>query len=402
MIGSDYDSFTEFMNACKYHPQKLNAGHVLGKIYPIEQLKQLITHCSIEKEVAGKIDPAQAGKGINNRYSHAAAIADILDSKKIGQALSCLDHDFHFPVVSYFVLPKTPEYKSLNDLKEVLKSKYSLDSKKYKRIFNGIDAPKGPSIHVESISIDRTKNSVSILLSCNRVLLCPDGQSGNYHDYFLARVPIKVTFLLTNRLLEISMPIFAEVPGSTLVEAPRIPERFQFILRSFEKLFSTIVSDEFIPVNFKNLTLYLETKLGASDMGWKIAPQAEAAFDLTQGVLPLKKILDGFCKSLKAEYEHRNREYPFPETNLYNIFRALKENSYTYSLVLEAPFGKRNSVVRISTYYGNPNNGYTPVIVLEKNNEYISNRLRDCVYQSQNVKLQNPYDIDHIMSKSGQ
>ncbi|GEM_PF-2565839 len=400
MIGSDYESFKEFMNACKYSLQKLEASHVLGKIYLINQLKQLITYCQIDNKITGKIDGDGANRGINNRYAHADAIADILDTKKIGQALSHLDHDFYFPCVSYFLLPKTGPYKSFITFQKILKTEYNMGSKQIKIFFNGIVAPQGSSLRVESIRINQGSRSVSMLLSCNRVLLRPDGQPGNYGDYFLARLPVKANFLFTTRLLEISMPIFAEVQGAALVEASRTPERFQYIIKSFEKYISTKFSGDFLPLDFKKLMLYLEIKLGAEDMGWKIAPQTEAAFDLTQGVLPLKKIFDAFSQSLKEEYDRRKKEYPLSQTNLYNIFRALKENSHTYSLVLQAPLGKKSGKVRVSTYYGNQNSSYAPVILLARNDVYINSRLRDCVEQSQQEIVQNPYDIDYIMSKS--
>lgn len=120
MVGSDYESYKEFVDACKYSPKELNAGHVLSKIYLMDQLKQLTAYCEIDEDVTERMDEAESLTGINNRYARAAAIADILDSKEIGKALSYMDHDFHFPVLSYFLLPKTAAYKSCNRSEGVL------------------------------------------------------------------------------------------------------------------------------------------------------------------------------------------------------------------------------------------------------------------------------------------
>lgn len=401
MIGSDYDSFKEFKKACFNPVGPLNSAYVLGKVYPIDQLKRLISYYNIEDKVTAKLEKENAGatRGINKRYAHAEAIADILKPKQIGEALSLLDHEFCFPVASYFQLPSSEPYKSLNSFLRIIKREFRMTSEDYSK-FNGIQNPQGSSICLESIQVDRIGSSVSFLFSCNRVLLCPDGQQNNFEDYFLARIPVRATFLFALGLLEISMPFFSEVHGAALVEATNVPARFQFIIRSFEKYFSGVIDDNLIPIKFNLFTLFMETKLGAADMGWKIAPQEEAAFDLTQGVVPLRQILDVFSQSLQAEYKSRKKAYPFEEMSLYNIFRALKENSYTYSLVLEAALGKKKGAVRIATLYGRPDNTYTPVVLLDRNDKYIANQLRDFVQRSQIERIENPYDIDYIMSKS--
>jgi hypothetical protein len=147
------------------------------------------------------------------------------------------------------------------------------------------------------------------------------------------------------------------------------------------------------------LTLFLETKLGAVDMGWKIEPEEEAAFDFTQNVVPLKDILDAFSEGLRAECERRECTYPLAKTNLYNLFRALKEQSYTYSLVLNAPLGRRKGDVKVATLYGPPNTTYPPILMLDKTNLDISNNLIEAVELSQTEEIENPYDLDKIFQE---
>jgi hypothetical protein len=87
--------------------------------------------------------------------------------------------------------------------------------------------------------------------------------------------------------------------------------------------------------------------------------------------------------------------------NLYNIFRALKEQSYTYSLVLQLPVGTRKGKIFLSTLYGPPNSGYTPLLWLKKTNSNIAKHIRDTVSQSHIENFENPYDLSILFAKQG-
>ncbi len=51
MIGKDYESYDGFMAACRSRREPLDPSRVLGKIYPIEQLRELAAYLDISEEV---------------------------------------------------------------------------------------------------------------------------------------------------------------------------------------------------------------------------------------------------------------------------------------------------------------------------------------------------------------
>jgi hypothetical protein len=95
----------------------------------------------------------------------------------------------------------------------------------------------------------------------------------------------------------------------------------------------------------------------------------------------------------------RSREisHPITEIDLYKVFRALKEQSYTYSLVLRVPLGSRGGFVDLTTIYGNQNTGFVPIILLSRNNKNICVKLYKAINQSQLVTLANPYNLDALL-----
>ncbi len=400
MIGADYASYDDFMAACGSRRESLDPSRVLGKIYPIEQLRELAEHLGISADQINEIvEEGEGGdkRGVTRRYDCARAIAQLRTAEQIEEALSYLDHTFYFPVLSYLRLSGEVPHNSPKDLLNSLKDHYTLNNDSFQKVFNGLTNPAGAACKLESIRI-HGEDSASLLFSCTRVLLAPEGQIGNYNEFFLARVPVLAYFFFSRRLLEISMPTFSEA-ASDQSGATRIPERYQIIIQSMQPIIGRIAPGQLGGISFKKLTLFLETQLGAIDMGWKIEPEQEAAFDFTQNVVPLKKILDTFSQSLQTECERRECPYPLANTNLYNLFRALKEQSYTYSLLLQAPLRNRNGNVKASTLYGPPNTGYPPVLLLDKNNNAISNNLIKAVEQSQTEEIENPYDLDKIFQE---
>lgn len=399
MIGEDYASYDDFIDACRSRRESLDPSGVLGKTYPIEQLRDLAGHLGISSEEINEIIKAgesEDKRGVTRRYDYAGAIAQLSTPKEIGEAISYLDHTFCFPVLSYLRLSQEVPHNSPGDLLDSLKNHYTLTNDGFQMVFNGLTDPAGAACKLESIRI-HGEDTASLLFSCTRVLLAPEGQMGNYNTFFLARVPVLAYFFFSRRLLEISMPTFSEA-ASVHSNSTRIPERYQIIAQGIQPIISKIAPGELGGIGFKKLTLFLENQLGAVDMGWKIEPEQEAAFDFTQNVVPLRKILDAFSQSLRAECQQRGCHFPL-RTDLYNLFRALKEQSYTYSLVLQVPLGDRKGIVKASTLYGPPNTGYPPILLLDRNRLDVCNNLIDAVDRSQTEEIENPYDLDKILQE---
>jgi hypothetical protein len=400
MIGEDYQDLDDFVDACKGRGSPLSSASVLGKIYSLGQLKAIAKYCNIEFDQIAATIVSQGGessKGFKRRYTYAEAIAALRDVQALGKALSYVDHGLYFPVVTYFSLSDKGSHGSIDAFSHRLCESSKADVSGLTAFYDGLSNPPGPSVTLESVLINSDSNSASLLFSCTRVLLVPEGRQGRFEDYFLARVPVLARFLFSSRLLEISMPEFWEVSIAGYTSHTAWPERYQIIIETVMASLVMLTSQSPIMIDFKKLTLFLETVLGAKDMGWKIEPEAEAAFDLTQSVVPLRKILKTFSDSLEAECKRRGITSPLAGADLYNLFRALKEQSYTYSLVLEGGFGRRGGSVRTSAIYGHRQ--HCAFLWLARNDEHISRILQDAVCRSQTEEMTNPYDIASLITE---
>lgn len=402
MVGRDYLSIDDFIKACRERSDSLYPAGVLGKIYTIEQLKSLANYCGFDQTQvleaatrAQETDDGGPARGISRRYCFAEGISELRALEQIGSALARQDHEYYFHVVTYLRLPETMQ-ASMDQTVDDLRTAYDMGNLSFKALSNGFAKPPGPSCELESILIRSDEKIISLLFSCSRVLLLPDGRPGNFEDYFLARVPLLVRFMFAHGLLEISMPTFSDVLGLGAGWSNTTPERYQAIVMALLARLKTIIPGDFIAVQFKKVTLFLETELKAIDMGWRIEPQPEATFDFTQGALPLKRILEALSGSLNTECQKRGLPLPLDGKNLYNVFRALKEQSYTYSLLLQGPLARSGGNVKTSTLYGRRNTGYLPIVLLEKNDRFISGKLYEVVRRSQVEKIENPYDLDLI------
>ncbi len=393
MLGADYDSLDEFKDACLHDRKPLSSTELLGKIYSADQLRYFAENWDID---ITNNDEETKHYGVKNRYDIAEKISSNLTSEDIGKNLSYLDHDLNFPILAYVKFPSSEHYSSIGDfVKWLINKRYDLNNN-YLNLFNGINQPSGRNCELESININRDDNIVSLLFNCTRVLVKPEGNQANFEDYFLARIPVIVRVLFEHSLIEISMPTFSE-PWA-LFSNSNIPTRYQFIVDSALTEYLNIVPFSFNSLNFKNFTLFLEKEFNAIDMGWKIEPQHEAAFDLTQGVISLRDILNNFSTSFKEECKSRGKDHPLSKIDLYQIFRALKEQSYTYSLVLQTPIGDRGGHFKVSVLNGLPNTHYLPIIIIPKNRKSVINCIRHSVNKSQTEKIDNPYVLDAIFS----
>ena len=337
-------------------------------------------------------------QGVGRRYDIAKKIVSYVpDPAVIGEALSFLDHEFHFPWLTYFRFPNSDLYSSLDTFLEFLKVRDIWHSGKFRYCFNGFTEPRGRACELESVRVFEEDSVVSFLFSCTRVLVVPDGQPGSFEYLFLTRIPVVVRFLFEHELVEMAMPTFSE-PLRVSDFDNAVPGRYQAISSSVRSQLVNLLPDGLGPVNFAKFTLYLEVCLDAVDMGWRIEPQDEASFDLRQRLVPLKRILDSFSESLNRELKRRNLDSPILDMDLYKVFRSLKERSYTYHLVLEVPIGRRGGKYLISTLYGPPNSGSDPFLWIPGNGAPVISLIHDAISESQTARINNPYNIDLLFA----
>ncbi len=390
MHGFDYESIEDFKEACLYQREKLSPEDVLGRIYTADQLRYFS-----EKEDLNLIGFSTAGSGLKARYKLAKEIAKRLPIAKIGMLLSEIDHEHYFRIMSLRKLPKERPFDSIrNSIRHLSNQNISLKNN-FKSLFNGITQPAGRNCKLESVKEE--DDCLSFLFSCTRVLAIPESGGASYEDYFLARIPVLIRVLFNKSLLEISMPFFFEPLKVDSRSIINIPDRFQLIVESALLKFMKIFQYEFKPVNFRKFTMFLETEYSAEDYGWRIEPLTEAAFDLTQGVIPLKNILTKFSNSINRECERRKINHPIQQIDLYKLFRAIKEESYTYSMVLKAQLGKRKGDYIFSVLYGAPNSKYFPLIVINKNRESVAKNIWEAMADSQKMRYRNPYKLTKLL-----
>ena len=196
-MAEDYESYDAFMAACRWNRESLDPSRVLGKIYPINRLRELAKYLSISSEEINQILEAkdEDRMGVTRRHAYAQAIAQLRDTKQIGEALSYFDHDLQFPVLTYYRLSEEKAHKSSSGFLDGLKEHYTFKGSKFEKIFNGLTDPAGAACKLESVRV-HGEDTASLLFSCTRVLLSPEGQIGNYNQFFLARIPVLAYFFL--------------------------------------------------------------------------------------------------------------------------------------------------------------------------------------------------------------
>jgi len=398
VLGRDYDSLDDFKEACKRPRGSLDPLSVLSRVYCIDHLRMIAEFLQI-----GDPEIPSSSAGLSRRYALAEAIAGASDAEAIGAVLSRADHDFYFPVLTYFCISEGEQYASVPSLLSYLDRQHDISaSEQHQAFFNGLTRPPPRSCLLESIYVrDMIGDTVSLVFSCSRCLRVPRGSQDTYEDLFLARIPVIVRVLLRHRLVEVSMPTFCEPSSFTEGTSPLIPYRYQNVFWSARAQLASILPFKLRPIYFSDLALYLETREGARDMGWMIEPQDQAELDLKQGLIPLKDIFDDFSDKLRQEAARRGRSHPLAGIDLYILFRALKEESYTSLCVLDAPLGPRGGSVLMQTLYGRPDTERDPILLVQNYREDVADRLRHAVDQSQTADdLENPYNLDALFPES--
>lgn len=390
MLGDDYEDLGQFVSSCKRQREALDARCVLGKVYNVDELRKLAE--TIRCNVA-----SASGRGRAMRYSVAQIISEEVSQDDVGNNLSWLDHSLSFPVVTYYRPPNNNnDYLSYENFVVALISKdIDIESGFYQK-FNGFTEPPPHNCLLESVKLFEEQKIVSMLFSCTRALVCPDEMMTDNSNLFLARIPVLIKIHFSKRVIEFSMPIFSEPIAEEFGYVQQSPIRYQQAFHSAYVEFLRLIPHSFMSIRFNDLPLWLESNYDAKDMGWKIAPQVEADFDLTQNLIPLKDILDNFVSTLNKECENRGATHQLQDINLYHVFRSLKDESYTYSMVQKVPFGKRGGGLILSILYGRQDARHYPIILLANASEIAVENLRDAVSKLFRARINNPYSIDSL------
>ena len=395
MLGSNFDSFESFKIACLELNQSLDPAYVLAKVYLIHQLREIVRTAGIR---ISEIEDHER-EGVGRRYELSANIAEAIEPKRLGEIISRFDHNCYFHYLSYAKMTDSGEYSSKESFISNLNNRDFNVENNYEQFFNGIVNPVGRRCNLESVYIPENEDIISLVYSCTRVLTIPDGSSPfDFKNMFLSRVPLLVRFYFEHRLIEFSVPSYAETIAGEFDYDNRIPFRFQLMINSVINHLQDQLGLTLWSVNYDKFLLFIETIPGVEDMGWKILPNDAATFDLKQGAIPLKTILDTFSMGLKKEIERRGITHALAEINLYELFRSIKEQSYTQTMVLKVPYGTRGGKFLITVINGDPNSRYLPVVTVSKNNVNLSAMLAESIRNSQESEIPNPYNFDSIFS----
>ena len=395
MRGADYDSIEAFKKACIAHDQPLDPANVLAKVYLMDELKDIAQIAGFRFNV---IDEPERN-GVGRRYEFAEKIAEQVGTERIGLILSKNDHDSHFQYLSYAKMTSINEYSSRQAFISNLTYRGFQVENSFVQFFNGMTQPAGRNCSLESILIPENVEQISLVYSFTRVLTIPDATNQfSIENLFLARIPLIVRFYFDARLIEFSMPFYSEAMASQFNYNNKIPNRFQLMVDSVIFHIQNSLGLTLGSIDLNNYMLYLESQPGVEDMGWKIIPQLAASFDLKQGVIPLKKILDTFSVNLKQEIQNRGLAHPLSNINLYELFRAIKEQSYTETMVLKVPFGQRGGNFLIGVIYGEQNSKYLPLVTISKNSSALTERLKLSIYESQQTVQESPYNFDSLFA----
>jgi hypothetical protein len=392
MLGDDYDSLQEFVVACQERRTELDSSRCLAKLYHIDDLRDIANRENI------LLNDVQGG-GVTRRYSTAEVIADATTSESVGDYLSKYDHEFRHPILTYYRLPDHPSYRSYKKFLKVLKTKKSIRLEEgFAQVFNGITDPPSHRCSIESVKGDKDKGIVSVLFSCTRALVNPSETMADFTNLFLARVPILVRVFFNLDLVEFSVPLFAEPIASSFNYEVQTPKRYQQAFQTVAVQLQNLTDTPLKPIRFSKLPAWFEQEYNAKDMGWKIAPRDEADFDLTQHLIPLKDIVDGFISTLDRECTAIGRSHILEGVDLYHVFRSLQTESHTHTMVQKVPFGQRGGGLVLSVYYGIKNALYYPVILLSNPpTESMLDNLRDAVSKLEAAEIVDRYTINTLL-----
>lgn len=217
--------------------------------------------------------------------------------------------------------------------------------------------PQGPRLDSWRI----TNNGAVLIYSISRILQQMHmGESDMSGGYFVARVPVRVEILFDSQLIELSYPQFADVKGGPF------PQRsFALIGQIFHLLRRDVLPPEWrmVRLDGRNFFRHLESSGGAEDLGWEIERPDGSKFDTTQkgNHRGLKEIFVDFQGELAKKCRESNLANPLEGLDLYAIFRTIKSESHTATMMLKAPLGSRGGSIIVEGFFGGAEDGGDPV-----------------------------------------
>lgn len=391
MLGEDYESLDSFVHACRFKRTELDIALGLGKMYHVKELRELAEESDVDISDA-------TGRGQAKRYSTAKLIAESMTAEEVGNQLSVFDHELRFPILTYYKMPSDYVYSGYNRFVIKLQRKgISLDEHGFWQKYNGVTEPPPHNCTLESVKANNSEEIVSLLFSCTRVLVNPMDAYSDYSNLFLARVPVLIRVLFEFGLVEFSVPSFAEPIAQNFGYEIQSPKRYQQAFQIAYRVLQDLADCPLTQIRYSELPSWFEQAYNAEDMGWVIIPRHEADFDLTQNVVPLKDIIDGFVESLDQQCKAMEKTHKLQGVDLYHVFRSLQRESHTHTMLQRVPFGQRGGGLTLTVYYGKRDAEYYPVILLSNlPSEIMFGNLRDAISELSDAEIEERYEISSL------
>lgn len=391
MLGEDYDSLESFVFACRSNRTELDVALGLGKLYHVNELRELAEEIDVDISDA-------TGRGQAKRYSTAEIVAESMTAEEVGNQLSVFDHELRFPILTYYKIPPDNVYSGYNRfLRRLQRNGINLDEQGFWQKYNGVTEPPPHNCTLESVKSNDSEEIVSLLFSCTRALVNPMEAYSDYSNLFLARVPVLIRVLFEFGLVEFSIPSFAEPIAQNFGYEFQSPKRYQQAFQIAYRVLQDLTGCSLTQIRYSELPSWFEQEYNAEDMGWVIIPRDEADFDLTQNVVPLKDIINGFVETLDQQCIAMGKTHKLQGVDLYHVFRSLQRESHTHTMLQRVPFGQRGGGLTLTVYYGKRDAEFYPVILLSNlPSETMLENLRDAISELSDAEIEDRYEISSL------
>jgi hypothetical protein len=409
--GDQFDSMEQFINAFEQGViGPLDAKADLGRLYTTAQLAD-VARALEGRRRGGAIDAFGAPTDRRSRgavYERVERLVDFVDDNKaLGKALLGAEHDYVYPVLSYRQMANWP-VNSAQGYREWLvgQGEWPGVDRNYETYAEPLTKPPSWHPRLESVYFPSREDRVSMVYAQSRVMWLPDHGSYDHTGMFVARIPIVLNLLFNHRIVEVAMPAFAEPTlGYHDSDNPQsFPGR---AFRSLGNVWDLFQKGARVPspgkmtrIKGDSLLLYLEQQCGAKDFGWDIERVADGGKLNTKqpARIPLKGILDTFMSELAAKCKAGGFKNPLQGRNVYNIFRTIKSESHTLSMVLGVPRKGGGDPLQISGFFGAADAGSDGIydMIGSDFSEIDREGIRDAVAKLRVTKLDDPYSINNF------
>lgn len=409
MKVDDFDTLEDFVAAVKaVELEPLDHFSVLARVYLVQQLRDVAEKLGLASgsDDEHAWDAEVVSRGHRSRHNLAEAIVAHSDGEARERMLIQAERTMVFADVSYRLLGYRDDAVVTNWTAARLRRhifqglKIAEADELFKKDVLSEPPPRVPRL--DGIWFNTHHNRVTMIFGVSRVLSTPNGEFGGF---FVARVPAKVELMLDLGLVEVSFPEFAETSTGHLPEGTytSFPHRaFNLTSSVLSKVRSLLPGDFGMKrVNGNNVFLYLEQHKEADDLGWDIdRPDGSELNTSQRRHLPLKKVLTAFQEELAAQCTVRKKEDPLADVNLYELFRTIKAESHTASMMLSAKIGSRDGEVKLTGFFGTLEEPRDPVFRFLRSGYSFGalENFRQAVAASQDpdLKLRDLFSVDSL------